>query len=139
MANSVHKLIIVGNLGRDPEMRYTQSGTPVTSFSVATTRTFKNAAGEKQEETIWFRVTSWGKQAELCNQYLKKGAKVYVEGRLTPDANGNPRIWNKQDGTPGASFEVNAAEVVFLSSNGGASTAEEGQSMGVNEGEEIPF
>jgi single-strand DNA-binding protein len=128
MSSSFHSITVVGNLGRDPEMRYTPSGQPVTTMSVATTRVFNNAAGEKQEETTWFRITVWGKQAETCNQYLKKGSKVAVMGRLTPDKAGNPRIWNKTDGSPAASFEVNASEVHFLSSNGngqGAPAAEE--------------
>jgi single-strand DNA-binding protein len=102
-----HTLVLVGNVGRDPEMRYTPSGQPVTSFSVATNRQYTNNNGETIKETIWFRITTWGKQAEVCNQYLRKGSKVLVEGRLTPDKDtGGPRIWTKQDGTPGASFEV---------------------------------
>lgn len=111
-----HTLVLVGNVGRDPEMRFTPSGQPVTSFSVATNRQYTNNAGEAVKETIWFRVTAWGKTGEVCNQYLKKGSKVLVEGRLTPDgATGGPRIWTKQDGTPGASFEVTASTVRFLS------------------------
>jgi single-strand DNA-binding protein len=110
-------LTIVGNVGRDPEMRYTPSGQPVTSFSVATNRQYTANNGEAVKETIWFRVTTWGKQAETCNQYVKKGSKVLVEGRLTADtATGGPRIWNAQDGTPRASFEVSANTVRFLSS-----------------------
>jgi len=128
------KVEMIGNLGRDPEMRYTPSGTEVCSFSVAATRSY-NRGDEKVEETIWVRVTTWGKQAIVCNKYLKKGSKVYVEGRLVPDKNGNPRIWEKQDGTPGVSFEVNASEVQFLSSNGGGASEE----APAESGEEIPF
>ena len=114
-----HTLIIVGNVGKDPEMRYTPSGQAVTSFSVATNRQYTTGNGEQVKETVWFRVTTWGKQAEVCNQYVKKGMKVLVEGRLTPDkATGGPRVWTKQDGTPGASFEVTAGTVRFLSSRG---------------------
>ena len=80
-----HTIIIVGNLGKDPEMRYTPSGQAVTSFSVATSRQYTGQNGQKVKETIWFRVSAWGKQAETCNQYLRKGSKVLVEGRLTPD------------------------------------------------------
>ena len=88
-----HTIIIVGNLGRDPEVRYTPSGQPVTSFSVATNRQYTNNAGETIKETLWFRVSAWGKTAEVCNQYLKKGSKVLVEGRLMADpATGGPRI-----------------------------------------------
>ncbi|MEP0805780.1 MAG: single-stranded DNA-binding protein [Chloroflexota bacterium] len=114
-----HTLIIVGNVGKDPEMRYTPSGQAVTSFSLASNRQYTAGNGEQIKETIWFRVTTWGKQAEVCNQYVKKGMKVLVEGRLTPDkATGGPRIWTKQDGTAGASFEVTANTVRFLSSRG---------------------
>jgi single-strand DNA-binding protein len=109
------KIIVVGNLGRDPEMRYTPSGQPVTNFSVATNRKWTNADGSPGEETVWFRVTAWGKLGETCNQYLSKGRQVLVEGRLTPDPEtGGPRIWTRQDGTPGASFEITAFTVKFL-------------------------
>jgi single-strand DNA-binding protein len=112
-------IILAGNLGRDPEMRYTPSGQAVTSFSVATNRQYTNNNGETIKETIWFRVSVWGKMAETCNQYLKKGSKVLVEGRLTADAaTGGPRIWNGQDGSPRATFEVSAQTVRFLSSRG---------------------
>jgi single-strand DNA-binding protein len=114
-----HTLIIVGNVGRDPEMRYTPSGQPVTSFSVATNRQYTANSGEQVKETVWFRVTTWGKQAEICNQYLKKGSKVLVEGRLTPDTStGGPRVYQRQDGSHGANFEVTANTVRFLSSRG---------------------
>lgn len=114
-----HTLIVVGNVGKDPEQRYTPAGQAVTSFSVATNRQYTTANGEQVKETVWFRVTTWGKQAEVCNQYVKQGMKVLVEGRLTPDkATGGPRVWEKKDGTSGASFEVTASTVRFLSSNG---------------------
>ena len=110
-------VIIVGNVGRDPEMRYTPSGQAVTSFSVATNRQYTNNNGESIKETTWFKVSAWGKQAETCNQYLRKGSKVLVEGRLTSDpATGGPRIWKAQDGSPRASFEISAGTVRFLSS-----------------------
>jgi single-strand DNA-binding protein len=112
-------IILAGNLGRDPEMRYTPSGQAVTSFSVATNRQWTNNNGETVKETIWFRISAWGKMAETCNQYLKKGSKVLVEGRLTADAaTGGPRLWTGQDGQPRASFEVSASTVRFLSSRG---------------------
>jgi single-strand DNA-binding protein len=139
-------IIIVGNVGRDPEMRYTPSGQAVTSFSVATNRQYTNNNAETIKETIWFRVSAWGKTGETCNQYLKKGSKVLVEGRLTADpATGGPRIWQSQDGTSRASFEVSAQTVRFLSSRsetegsgmGSAAVSEEG---GVPaESEDIPF
>ena len=110
-------LTIVGNLGRDPEMRYTPAGTPVTSFSMATNRVYKGNDGQQVKETCWFRVSVFGKMAETVTQYLHKGSMVLVEGRLTPDKNtGGPRIWDKQDGTKGASFEVFATNVRFMPS-----------------------
>ncbi len=138
-----HTLIIVGNLGKDPEMRYTPSGQAVTSFSVASNRKYTSSNGEQVNETIWFRISAWGKQAEICNQWLKKGSKVLVEGRLTPDKNtGGPRIWQKQDGTSAASFEVNASTVRFLSTraesdSGGASDA--GEMATAPAEDDIPF
>ncbi len=140
-----HTIIIVGNLGRDPEMRYTPSGQAVTSFSVATNRKYTSSNGESVNETIWFRVSAWGKQAEICNQYLKKGSKVLVEGRLTPDKNtGGPRIWNKQDGTAAASFEVTAQTVRFLTTrgdtdSGGAAAGETGDLAPAPAEDDIPF
>ena len=111
-----HTIILVGNLGRDPEMRYTPSGQAVTNLSVASNRKWNNSQGEPQEETIWFRVSVWGKSAEACNTYLAKGKKVLVEGRLNPDDSGNPKVFARKDGSAGASFEVTANQVKFLSS-----------------------
>jgi len=102
-----HKLTIVGNLGKDPEMKYTTDGKAVTTFSVA--------ASNRKDETTWFRVSVWGNQAETCNQYLHKGSKVLVEGALKADAQGNPRTYERKDGGWGASFEVVASSVKFLS------------------------
>jgi single-strand DNA-binding protein len=133
------QLMIVGNLGKDPEMRYTPSGQPVTSFSVATSRQYTDNSGETIKETVWFRVTTWGKSAEACNQYIKKGSKVLVVGRLTSDKDtGGPRIWTAQDGTPKASYEVTASDVKFLSERkaGGEETA--GEFVGAPE-DDIPF
>jgi single-strand DNA-binding protein len=119
-----HTIIIVGNLGKDPEMRYTPSGQAVTSFNVATNRQYTGSDGNMVKETIWFRISVWGKQAEACSQYLKKGRSVLIEGRLVPDAStGGPRVWTRQDGTAGASFEVSATQVKFL---GGARDGEGG-------------
>lgn len=141
-----HTIIIVGNLGRDPEMRYTPSGQAVTSFSVATSRNYTGNNGQKVEETIWFRVSAWGKQAETCNTYLHKGSKVLVEGRLQPDpASHGPRTFTRQDGTTGASYEIVASTVRFLSAKGdqegggaGGASADEYAPMSGGE-EEIPF
>lgn len=137
-----HTIIIVGNLGRDPEMRYTPSGQAVTSFSVATNRQYTGSNGQQVKETIWFRVSAWGKLAETCNNYLKKGSKVLIEGRLTPDqTTGGPRIWNRQDGTAAASYEINANTVRFLS-NRGEGEGEGGDDMGeptLADDDSIPF
>jgi single-strand DNA-binding protein len=130
-------IILIGNLGKEPEMRYTPSGQPVVSFSVATNRSYKGAEGQPVKETTWFRVTAWGKQAETCNQYLHKGSKVLVEGRLTPDPDtGGPHIW-ESNGKMGASFEVTASTVRFLS---GREDNEEGEAVGGDAfGPDIPF
>jgi single-strand DNA-binding protein len=109
------KVTIVGNLGNDPEMRYTPSGVPVTRFSVATNRRWTTAEGEQGEETAWFRVSAWRRLAETCNQYLSKGRQVLVEGRLVPDSEtGGPRVWTGNDGVARASYELNALNVKFL-------------------------
>ncbi len=137
-----HTLIIVGNLGRDPEMRYTPSGQAVTNFSVATNRQYTSSDGTQVKETIWFRVSAWGKLAETCNQYLRKGSKVLIEGRLVPDAQtGGPRIWQGQNG-PAASFEVNANTVRFLSSRGEEDAGYQSgysEANTVSEPDDIPF
>jgi len=121
-----HKIILVGNLGKDPEMRYTPTGQAVTSLNVATNRQYTGSDGQMVKETIWFRVSVWGKAAEASNQYLKKGRSVLVEGRLTPDKNtGGPRTFTRQDGSVGSSFEVSASEVKFLGGRGEGGAAGE--------------
>ena len=112
----MNQLQFIGHLGRDPELRFTPSGQAVTNFSVAVSEKYTTSNGEQVKKTIWYRVTTWGKLAENCNQYLSKGSKVFVNGKLNADENGNPRIWKKQDGDPGANFEVTAHNVEFLSS-----------------------
>lgn len=136
-----HTTIWVGNLGRDPEMRYTPSGQAVTNLSVAVNDDYTNSNGERVKRTIWVRVSTWGKQAEACNQYLKKGSKVLVEGRLTADpATGGPRVWTGQDGQTRASYEVSAVTVRFLSSRGetGESPSEDVGFVAAPE-DDIPF
>jgi single-strand DNA-binding protein len=130
-----HTIIIVGALGKDPEMRYTPSGQAVTNFNLACNRQYTDANGQQVKETIWFRVSAWGKTAETCNQYLQKGSKVLVEGRLNPDPKtGGPHIWQGQNG-PGASYEVTASTVRFLSSRqDGAHTSDDDEADG-----NIPF
>ena len=133
------KITIVGNLGRDPEMRFTPSGQPVTSFNVATNRSYTGSDGQRVKETVWFRVSVWGKQAENCNNYLRKGSKVLIEGRLIADpATGGPRTYNRQDGSTGASFEINASTVQFLDSRAESEQAG-ADDMGTLSDDEIPF
>jgi single-strand DNA-binding protein len=118
------RLVLVGNLGRDPEMRYSPNGVPITNFSVATNQKWTDAEGQLQEETIWFRIAVYGKQAENCNQYLTKGQKVLIEGTLIADPKtGSPRTYERKDGTHASSFEVRANTVRFLSGKGEAETA----------------
>ena len=105
---TLNKIMVIGNLGGDPEMRYTPQGTPVTSFSVAVNRYYNDASGERQEETQWFRVSAWRQLAEQCNQYLAKGRKAYVEGRF------RGRSWQGADGQTRFSSEIIADRVLFL-------------------------
>ncbi|HEY9122594.1 MAG TPA: single-stranded DNA-binding protein [Brevefilum sp.] len=137
------QITIVGYLGRDPEMRFTPSGQAVTSFSVATSRSYTTNAGQKVDETTWFRISVWGSQAEACNQYLSKGRPVLVVGRLRPDPEtGNPRVFTRNDGTPGASYEINALQVKFLPGGRGESGGYQedmGDDAGGPEDDEIPF
>jgi len=126
---SLNKIILIGNVGSDPEMRYTPNGKAVTSFTVATNHRYSTASGETREETDWFRISAWGKQGEMCNQYLSKGRQVYVEGRL------HARNWEAQDGQMRTSLEVTADRVLFLGKRTAAALSEEGDI----EPEDIPF
>src|SRR5215212_29381 len=105
---SFNKIILVGNLGRDPELRYTPQGTPVCSFTVATNEKRKDRAGEMQDFTTWFRVTLWGRQAETASQYLTKGRPIYVEGRLRLDE------WTDKDGKQRYTLEVHATDMQLI-------------------------
>ena len=139
---SYQKLIIVGNLGRDPEMKYTPGGQAVTNFNLASNRQYTTSNGEKVKETTWFRISAWGRQAETCNQYLKVGSRVLIEGRLNPDKEtGGPRIWSRQDGTQGSSYEVTADRVVFLTSRDEQPTgyAQGEANHQIAEDDDIPF
>ena len=125
-------LIIIGNLGKDPETRFTPGGQPVTTLSVATNRRYHAMGGQPVKETTWFRITVWGKQSEACTQFLHKGSKVLVEGRLTPDPKtGSPRVW-ENNGKAAASYEVTASTIRFLSGR-------EDQEETIPEGEENDF
>ena len=108
------KLIIVGNLGNDPEMRYTPAGIPVTNFPVAANRKYKRSDGEQVSETTWFQVSAWNRLAESTNQYLHKGSKVLVEGRLAPEI----KVWTDRNGNPRAGYEVTAETIRFLTPRG---------------------
>jgi len=135
-----HKIIIAGYLGQDPQMRYLPNGTPVTTFTMASSRRWMDQDGEQQEETTWFRISTFGRLAEVCNQHLSKGRLVLVEGRLRPGEGGNPRIFTRQDGTVGTSYEVVAATVRFLGGRGEAKEPEgEAEEIPSAEEEEIPF
>lgn len=123
------RLVLVGNLGRDPETHYSSSGIPIANFSVATNHKWQDVDGQTQAETVWFRVAAYGKLAENCQQYLTKGQKVLVEGTLIADAqSGGPRIFTRKDGKSGTAFQVRALTVRFLNSksersNGSAQAA----------------
>ena len=108
MSRGLNKVMIIGHLGRDPEMRYTPSGRPVTSFSVVTTRAWTSAEGERHEESEWFNVVAWGNLAEICNQYLTKGQQVYVEGRL------QTRGWEDEERKKHYRTELVANEMIVL-------------------------
>jgi len=126
--------IIVGNLGSDPEMRYTPDGTPVTSFRVAVNRKWTSADGNQTEKTWWFRVTCWRKLAETTNQYLKKGRQVMVVGEIDASA------WTDQEGQPRASLELTARDVRFLGGSRDDASGGMGGNMSIPQSEEdIPF
>jgi single-strand DNA-binding protein len=108
MARGLNKVMVIGNLGRDPEMRYLPSGHPVTEFSVASTRRWKASDGSPREETEWFHVVAWDRLAELCNEWLRQGRRVYVEGRL------RTRSWETPDGQKRYRTEIIATDVIML-------------------------
>lgn len=116
MARGLNKVIIIGNVGRDPEMRFTPSGRPVTSFSVATSRTWVSAEGERREETEWFNVVAWGNLAEICKAHLTKNQQVYVEGRL------QTRGWEDESGKKHFRTELVASEMILLGDRRSQST-----------------
>jgi len=133
---SLNKVMIIGNLGSEPEMRFTPNGNPVTSFRVATNRVFTTQEGERREETEWFTIVAWGKLAEQCNQFLSKGRLVYAEGRL------RTRNWEGQDNQKHYRTEVIANRVTFLDRQATASLPEdriEDTGAGELDPEDIPF
>jgi single-strand DNA-binding protein len=142
---SMNKILIIGNLGGDPEMRYVPSGQAVTSFSVATNRRYTTADGERHDETEWFRISAWGRLAETCNQFLTKGRQVYVEGRLSS------RTYETRDGQTRFVNEITANDVRFLGQgsggesqgqpSGGEFQSQEGEETGTGgtEPDDLPF
>src|SRR5512134_563403 len=133
MSRGLNKVMVIGHLGRDPEMRYTPSGRPVTSFSVVTTRTWTSAEGERHEESEWFNVVAWGNLAEICNQYLTKGQQVYVEGRL------QTRGWEDEERKKHYRTELVASEMIVLGDRRAASSIPPTSSSDNEHNEEIPF
>ncbi len=131
----LNKVMVIGNLGADPEMRYTADGNALTSFRVAASRNYSTPDGERREETEWFSVVAWRKLAEQCSQFLQKGRRVYVEGRL------RTRSWDTPDGQKRYRTEVIADRVLFLDRPGGAPLPEEPEvaSTAPSEPEEVPF
>jgi len=136
----VNKVILIGNLGADPEVRYAQNGTAIANFRLATTETWKKE-GEKEEQTEWHRIVTFGRLAEICGEYLSKGSKVYIEGRI------QTRKWEDRDGNPRYTTEIVAREMKMLSPRG---SANEGQSGGYGQeepplpdvptmGDDVPF
>lgn len=136
---NLNKMQIIGRLGRDAEMRYTPSGKAVTNLNVAVSDSYTDANGQKVEKTMWVKVSAWGKLAESCNTYLVKGQEVYVEGKLTFDAQtGSPKIFTKGDGTHAASFEMQAFTVQFGQKPAGAQATQQSQSSNYGQGAMMP-
>ncbi|TFH37209.1 MAG: single-stranded DNA-binding protein [Anaerolineales bacterium] len=131
MSRGLNKMMVIGHLGRDPEMRYTPSGRPVTTFSVATSRSWHSADGERHEETEWFNVVAWASLAEICNQHLRKGQQVYVEGRL------QTRRWEDAEGNKHFTTELVAKEMIILGDKRETYMTEDLDEA--DEGEELPF
>jgi single-strand DNA-binding protein len=134
--SGLNRVMLIGNVGTDPEMRFTPNGHPVTSFRIAIGRMYNTSEGEKKQETDWFTVVAWGKQAESCNQFLNKGRKVYVEGSL------RSRNWESQDGQKRSKTEVIASRVIFLDKQASATLPSEEGTVEITdeiEPEDLPF
>ncbi len=135
---TMNKIIIIGNLGRDPEMRYLASGDAVTNFSVATSRRYKTRDGDQREETTWFNISAWGRLAEVTNQFLSRGSKVYVEGRLSS------RTYQTQSGETRVSLDVRASEIQFIdtrnqNAGAGGDFGAPGANMPEEDAEDLPW
>ena len=136
----LNKIMIIGHLGTDPEMRYTPNGNPVTSFRIASTRTYTKSDGERQQDTEWFTVVAWNQLGERCNQFLSKGRRAFIEGRL------QSRTWSGQDGQSRFTNEIVASNVMFLDRQGTSGETEEDQvppgsveTASVIEPDDLPF
>ncbi|OKY75510.1 MAG: single-stranded DNA-binding protein [Desulfobulbaceae bacterium DB1] len=134
----INKAIIIGNLGTDPEIRYTQSGTAMANFSVATTEKWKGQDGQMQEQTEWHRIVAFSRLAEICGEYLSKGSKVYIEGRI------QTRSWEDKDGNKRYTTEIVARDMKMLSPKGGGTStggqyADEPPPAEPRPGDEVPF
>jgi len=133
----LNRVMIIGNLGRDPEIRYTQAGTAAASFKVATTERFKGKDGQMQDQTEWHRVTAWGRLAEICGEYLHKGSKVYIEGKL------QTRKWTDKDGGERYTTEIVAREMKMLDGRSGGESAPQEQEYHIPHSraisDEVPF
>ena len=132
MSGGVNKVILIGNLGADPECRQTGNGTAVANFRIATSETWKDKEGEKQERTEWHRIVAWGKLGELCGEYLSKGRQVFVEGKL------QTRQWDDRDGNKRYTTEITAKEVTFLGGRGEGSGEGGGSSSSGSSGSDYP-
>jgi len=138
MSRGLNKVMVIGHLGRDPEMRYTPSGRPVTTFTAAVSRSWNTADGERRTETEWFNIVAWGNLAEICKQYLHKGQQVYIEGRL------QTRRWEDKEGQKHISVEVVANEMMMLgdrreNNQTQESVQEEEVSEPMSDEDEFPF
>lgn len=140
MSRGLNKVSIIGHLGRDPEMRYTGAGKPVTTFTVAVSRSWNSGDGERHSETEWFNIVAWGNLAEICKQYLSKGQQVYIDGRL------QTRRWDDKEGQKRTSVEIVANEMMMLGERRDASHAHEtpppaddGDSLSVPNEPDFPF
>lgn len=133
MSRGLNKVMIIGHLGRDPEMRYTPSGRPVTTFTVATSRTWSTSDSEHHTETEWFNVVSWGNLAEICKQYLSKGLQVYIEGRL------QTRRWDDAEGVKHTNVEIVASEMMILGDKKDGSINQSSEPLDDETEEEYPF
>ena len=133
MSRGLNKVMLIGNLGRDPEMRYTPSGRPVTTFTLATSRNWNSSDGEKHTETEWFNVVAWGNLAEICKQYLTKGQQVYIEGRI------QTRRWENKEGVKNVTIEIIASEMMILGDRKDINQSQNGEPLDMNFEEDYPF